>query len=106
MSIQRAAKGKRPIFTTGDVDKSLNQLLAVISSLSAEVAVLRDRQRTIEQLLAERGSLTLEDIENFDPGIEDMAERTAWQQGFLRRIYYIFEQDAEQLALNQDAPAD
>ena len=63
-----------------------------------------DRQRTIEQLLAERGSLTLADIENYDPGIEDMAERNAWQQGFLKRVYYIFEQDAEQLALNQDAP--
>lgn len=106
MSIQRAAKGKRPVFTTGNVDKSLNQLLAVISSLSAEVAVLRDRQRTIEQLLAERGSLTLEDIEGYDPGMDDMAERNAWQQGFLKRVYYIFEQDAEQLALNGDAPAD
>jgi hypothetical protein len=106
MSIQRAAKGKRPVFTTGEVDKSLNQLLAIISSLSAEVAVLRDRQRTVEQLLAERGSVTLEDIENYDPGIEDLAERNVWQQGFLRRIYYIFEQDAEQLALNQEAPTD
>lgn len=94
MTIQRAAKGKRPVFISGNVEHSLNQLLAMVSSLGAEVAVLRDRQRTIEQLLAERGSITLADIEAFEPDLTDLAERNEWQTGFMRRLYYILEQDA------------
>ena len=103
MTIQRAAKGKRPVFTTGNVEHSLNQLLAMVSSLGAEVAVLRDRQRTIEQLLAERGSITLADIEAFEPDLADLAERNEWQTGFMRRLYYIFEQDAAMAGGAEDA---
>lgn len=98
MSIKRAAKGKRPVFATGDADGNINRLLTMISALAAEVAVLRDRQRTLEQLLSRRGGLTLSDIETFEPDAEDMAERIRWQAEFLRRVHYIFEQEAEEEA--------
>jgi hypothetical protein len=94
VSISRAAKGKRPVFVTGDTDANLNRLLAMISALAAEVAVLRDRQRTLEQLLAQRGGPMLADIEGFEPDAKDLAERAQWQAEFLRRVHYIFEEEA------------
>lgn len=98
MSISRAVKGERPVFATGDADANINRLLSMISALSAEVAVLRDRQRTLEQLLARRGTVNLDDIEGFEPDSSDLAERLRWQSEFLRRVYYILEREAEELA--------
>lgn len=96
MSIGRTVKGKRPVFVTGDADANINRLLGIISALSAEVAVLRDRQRTLEQLLAQRGTLRLDDIEVFQPDPADLAERTRWQAEYLRRVYYVVEREAEE----------
>jgi two-component SAPR family response regulator len=98
VSISRAVKGKRPVFVIGDTDANLNRLLAMISALSAEVAVLRDRQRTLEQILAQRGDLKLSDIEAFEPDAKDLAERAQWQADFLRRVHYILESEAEEVA--------
>ncbi|MDJ0926896.1 MAG: hypothetical protein QNJ73_04515 [Gammaproteobacteria bacterium] len=95
MSIERAVKGKRPVFVAGDPDENINRLLAMVSALGAEIAVLRDRQRTLEQLLAQRGSITLADIEEFQPDYEDLAERSHWQAEFLRRIHQVFEREAD-----------
>lgn len=106
MSISRTVKGKRPVFVTGDTDANLNRLLTMLSALSAEVAVLRDRQRTLEQLLARRGDLNLSDIEEFEPDLKDLAERTQWQADFLRRVHYIFEREAEVAAAIGADPAD
>ena len=94
MTIDRTVKGKRPVFITGETDANFNRLLAIISALSAEVAVLRERQRTIEQLLARRGELNLSDIEEFEPDLDDLAERSRWQSEFMRRVYYVLEQEA------------
>ncbi len=98
MSIERTVKGKRPVFVTGDTDANLNRLLAIISSLAAEVAVLRDRQRTLEQLLARDGKLSPEAIEEFEPDAADAAERMKWQAEYLRRVYAILEREAEEAA--------
>ena len=107
MSIDRSVKGKRPVFVSGDVDANLNRLLAIISALSAEVAVLRDRQRTLEQLLATAGNLDLEDIESFKATPEDEAERDQWQMAFMGRIYRVLEQTAEaEAAAGPDSPGD
>lgn len=98
MSIGRAVKGKRPVFVTGDADANINRLLAMVSALCAEVAVLRDRQRTLEQLLARGDALDLADIERFEPDPQDLAERMRWQAEFLRHVHYIFEREADETA--------
>ena len=95
MSVSRQVKGKRPVFVSGDSDANLNRLLTIVSALAAEVAVLRDRQRTLEKLLEQHGSVTSNDIETFQPDPSDLGERMAWQQAFLRRIYAVIEREAE-----------
>lgn len=98
MSIDRTVKGKRPVFVTGDTDANINRLLAIISALSAEVAVLRDRQRTLEQLLARDGKISLVAIEEFEPDAGDAADRAGWQAEYLRRVYAILEREADEAA--------
>jgi len=96
VSLRRTVKGKRPVFATGDTDANLNRLLAMVSALSAEVAVLRDRQHTLEQLLARQGGPGPAAIEQFEPDAADVAGRLRWQAEFLRRVYWILEREAEE----------
>lgn len=85
--MDREVKGKRPVFLTGDTDANLNRVLAMLSTLCAEVAVIRDRQRTLEQVLAREKALSLEDIDAFEPDLADLQERLEWQQGFIERTH-------------------
>lgn len=87
MSIDRQVKGKRPVFVSGDADANMNRLLSIVSALSAEVAVLRERQRTLEQLLAEHGGPGPEAIEAYEPPPQDLGERMRWQMDFLKRVF-------------------
>lgn len=96
MSIDRSVKGERPVFVTGDANANVNRLLAMVSALSAEVAVLRDRQRTLELLLAEHGIAGPDQVEGFEVQGDDLAERMHWQAEFMRRVYYILEREAEE----------
>ena len=96
MTVSRTVKGKRPVFVSGDTDANLNRLLTMISALTAEVAVLRDRHRTMEKLLARKDYLSLDEIERYQPDPEDLAERMEWQAQFLRRVHYVFEREAEE----------
>ncbi|MCE7901372.1 MAG: hypothetical protein DYH20_01650 [Gammaproteobacteria bacterium PRO9] len=98
MSINRSVKGQRPVFATGDADASVNRLLAMVSALAAEVAVLRDRQRTLELLLERQGIASPAAVEGFEVEGDDLAERMRWQAEFLRRVYYILEREADERA--------
>ena len=95
MSVNRQVKGKRSVFVTGDTDANLNRLLTIVSALAAELDVLRDRQRTLEKLLEQNGSVTPDEIESFAPDPQDLGERMAWQAEYLRRLYAIVERAAE-----------
>ncbi|MCE7903663.1 MAG: hypothetical protein DYH20_13740 [Gammaproteobacteria bacterium PRO9] len=98
MSIDRSVKGERPVFATGDADGNLNRLLAMVSALAAEVAVLRDRQRTLELLLANHGITAPQEVEAFEVTGDDLAERMRWQAEFIRRVYAILEREAGERA--------
>ncbi len=98
MSIDRSVKGERPVFATGDADGNLNRLLAMVSALAAEVAVLRDRQRTLELLLAKHDITAPQEVEAFEVTGDDLAERMRWQADFIRRVYAILEREAEERA--------
>lgn len=89
--MERTVKGKRPVFLTGDTDANMNRLLTMLSALCAEVAVIRDRQRTLEQVLAGKKTLTLEEIDAFEPEMADLRERLEWQEGFIRRTHRALE---------------
>ncbi len=54
---------------------SPDQVVAVVLRLAMEVTVLRDRLRTHEQLLAEKGLLTPQEVEDFSPSKDEADAR-------------------------------
>lgn len=83
IELPRTTKGKRPSFFN---DPALDQMMTFILELTTEVAVLRERQDTVERLLDERGSVTRDDIERFRPDEEGETERVQWREEFLQRV--------------------
>lgn len=88
------AKGKRPYFFQ---DPDVERVLSITLALSGELAVLRQRLDSIEELLEERGSLSKADIEAFVPNPAQQAARSRWNQEYLARILRIVQQEREAL---------
>jgi hypothetical protein len=82
--LPRETLGKRPSFFD---DPSLDQMMTFIVELTTEVAVLRERLDTVERLLDTRGSITRADIEAFRPDAGAEAERNAWRDAYVKRVF-------------------
>ncbi len=83
VKLPRTTKGKRPSFFP---DPTSDQMMTFILELATELAVLRERQDTVERLLDEKSSISREDIESYRPSEDIEAERVQWRQGFLERV--------------------
>jgi hypothetical protein len=83
VKLPRVSKGKRPRFFD---DPAIDQLMTFFLEMMAEFSTLRTRVDTIERLLEEKGSISREDIENFQPSPALEAERAAWAQAYIRRV--------------------
>jgi hypothetical protein len=83
--------GKRPYFFTPEVER----VLAITMAVSQELAVTRQRLDTVERLLAAKGVVLKEEIDNFVPSKEDHEERGLWNQEYVVRILRIVQQEAE-----------
>lgn len=88
------AKGKRPWFFA---DPNVERVLSITMAVAGELAVLRQRLDTIEELLAERGSISKADIEAFAPSTAQQEARGRWTQEYLARILRILQQEQEAL---------
>ena len=86
------AKGKRPRFLD---NQDAERVLSVTMAVAAELAVLRQRMDTIEEVLTAKGSLTKSDIEAFTPTREQADARGQWTQEFIARILRIVQQERE-----------
>ena len=93
------ARGKRPYFFD---DPDVERVLAITMAVAGELAVLRQRLDTIEELLQTRGSVTRADIEAFVPDSAHAERRGRWYQEYLARILRIVQQEAE--AQGRDEP--
>ncbi len=77
-------RGKRPQFFD---DPAIDQMMTFMLELTTEVAVLRERIDTMERLLDSNGSVTRADIEAFQPSPAVAAERDAWREAYLKRVF-------------------
>ncbi len=82
--LPRETCGKRPQFFD---DPAIDQMMTFLIELTTEVAVLRERLDTVERLLDGKGSLTRTDIEAFRPSPQIEAERNAWREAYLKRVF-------------------
>lgn len=86
---RRYAKGRRPFFMA---DPDVDRLLAIVTALTAELSVVRDRLDTAERL-AEKGlPATPANIESYDPDPGVEAAREAVRSGMLDRVFRILSQ--------------
>jgi hypothetical protein len=90
-----------PRSASGDPDD--DRLLAMLSALAAEVAVLRARLDTHERLAAERGVFDRSGVEQYAPSTEVVRERQVDAQQLIARVFAPLTREVE--ALTQDEAA-
>jgi D-alanine-D-alanine ligase-like ATP-grasp enzyme len=93
------AKGKQPHFHD---DRAIDQLMAMVTALTAEVAILRDRLDTNERIAEGRKLYSRSDVDSFIPDAPIMAERSAQHQRLLRKVFRVLKEDLARY----DSPAD
>lgn len=92
------ARGKRPWFFD---DPDVERVLSITMAVAGELAVLRQRLDTIEELLETRGSVTRADIEAFVPDSAHAERRGRWYQEYIARILRIVQQASEAHGRNE-----
>lgn len=96
-------KGKRPFFLENtDTEK----VLALTMAVAQELAVLRERQDTVERILEQKGLITQDEIDNFVPSKDQAEARGYWTQEYLARILRIYQQEAESLETPNEASSE
>ena len=92
IELPRVAKGKKPIYLD---ERSIDNLMAMIMTLTQEISVLRDRLDTIEKLLVSKKAITLEDIETFEPDNNLVEERRDRRLMLLKRVLLPIDKELE-----------
>jgi hypothetical protein len=87
-------RGKRPAFFD---DPAIDQLMAIIMAMSAELSVVYDRVDTIERLLDKNGTLKRDDIEAFRPDQDLEDERNERRNEYIARLFRIIREERENL---------
>lgn len=93
--VPQTAKGHRPTFFD---DPTNDRIIAMMTSMITEMWVMRERIDTVEALAAQKGVFLEEEIEKFEPDPERAEERERMRQELLSRIFYVFQEEAEDIA--------
>ncbi|MEC9248159.1 MAG: hypothetical protein VX986_03985 [Pseudomonadota bacterium] len=101
--LKRKAKGERPYFFE---DNNIDKLVSMIMGLAGETSVLMERLDTVERLLEEKGVLTEEEIEMFNPSDTVLEARTKRREIFLGEILRIIEIELEADSLEDNSSYD
>ncbi len=84
--IPRAARGPRPVF--GEGGEPLNQLLAAVTALTAEVATLRQRIVALESLVTAARVIAPGAVDRLEPDAAAREEQAQWNEALLQRVFY------------------
>jgi hypothetical protein len=97
---RKAVGPERPTYLgDGDVDR----VMAVVLALASEVAALRERLDAHERVAA-HGPVTPERIEAYRPDENVEAEREAWRDAYVRRLFRVITEDVEAVKAGRAAP--
>jgi hypothetical protein len=99
----RRAKGRRPDFFD---DPALDRLYSLTLALAAELSVVRERQDTVERLLDEKGTISRQDIDSYEPDRAAAEERGLATRAYVARIMRGFQQEMEAMASDDPPIAD
>jgi hypothetical protein len=87
--LPRDPKGRRAQFYS---DPAIDQLWAVVTSLTAEVSVAFDRLDTLERLLERDGRVTRASVEAYRPDDAAAAERSRRREELIQRVFQVLSQ--------------
>lgn len=87
-------KAPRPVFFS---DPAVDRLTAIVTALSAEVAVQNERIRSLEDALAEKSVLAPGEIDDRQLSPEALAARSARQEAFNDRVFYVLQEEIDAL---------
>lgn len=93
-SFPTTARGARPTFF--DDDGATDAVLEIVTALAAEVWALRERQTTLEAVLADAGIDAAAAIEAYRSDADETAARAADAAAFAGRVYRVFEEMREE----------
>jgi hypothetical protein len=98
---RKAVGPERPAyFDAADIDKVMAVLLALVS----EVAALRERVDSHERLAATGQPASPDHVEAYLPDDAAEAQREAWREAYLRRLFRVLTEDVEALRQGPGAP--
>ena len=83
ITLPRVAKGKNLVYLD---DNSVDNILAMVMTLTQEISVLTDRLDTIENLMAKKGQINIDDINSFEPDNELQEKRSERRKALLKRV--------------------
>lgn len=94
VKLPRVIKGKRPQFfeTPGD-DLSLSMIMV----LAQEISVLRARLDAFENIASAKGVILEDDLKNYHPSDETLADQEIQRQELLDRLFYLLHQQAAEV---------
>ena len=92
IELPRIAKGKKPRYLD---DRSIDNLMAMVMTLTQEISVLRDRLDTIEHLLDEKETISSNDIDTFEPSDALVERRKEQRQLLIKRVLLPIQKDLE-----------
>lgn len=93
--VPQTAKGIRPTFFD---DPTNDRIMSMMMSMITEMWVMRERLDTVEAVAAQKGVFLEEEIERFEPDPERAEERERMRQELLSRVFYVFQEEAEDVA--------
>jgi hypothetical protein len=91
LELPRHTRGKRPHFFD---DPAVDQLMSVVLAMAAEVSVLYDRVDAMQRVMDDKGSLTREELEAYQPDEAAAADREAHREAYLQRIFRVVRREA------------
>ena len=92
--MSRDTKAPRPTFFD---DPAVDRVVAMLTALSVEVGVLREHIDAMEAIAVEKGVLTAGQIDERKLSPEEMKERAARYDGFIKRVFFVLFEDYENL---------
>ncbi len=92
--IARTAKGKRPLYFA---DPATDKLMAIVLSLVGELSVCRERIDALERVLEQKGQLSRQDIDHYEPDSQAMKERAERRAAYIERVMRVVTMELQPL---------
>jgi hypothetical protein len=68
-------------------DPVVDRLMGIVMALAAEVYIIKDRERALEQVLADKGIIGSDAVESFQPASPDQGISGKERDAFVSRIF-------------------